>query len=61
MEMKWTNNKKYMHAYWQIPVPYDSKLQIIPHSNYHLLAAQQEPYNKACLLKKREQFRRSGH
>ena len=59
MEMKWTNSKKYMHAYWQIPVPYDSKLHIIPHSSY--LAAQQEPYNKAYLLKKREQFRRIGH
>ena len=35
----------YINA-WQIPVPYGSKLHILP-TSYHLLAAQQEPYKKA--------------
>ena len=34
-----------------LPVPYGSKLHIPP-TNYHLLAAQQEPYKKAQLLTK---------
>ena len=37
--------KMLYNAYWQIPVPYGSKLHIPP-TNYHLLAAQQEPYKK---------------
>ena len=36
----------YINAPRQIPVPYGSKLHIPP-TNYHLLAAQQEPYKKA--------------
>ena len=43
--------KCYINAYWQIPVPYGSKLHIPP-TNYHLLAAQQEPYKKAYPLTK---------
>ena len=40
--------KHYINA-WQIPVPYGSKLHTPP-TNYHLLAARQEPYKKAQLL-----------
>ena len=36
----------YINAQCQMPVPYGSKLHI-PSTNYHLLAAQQEPYKKA--------------
>ena len=35
----------YINAKWQIPVSYGSKLHI-PSTNYHLLAARQEPYKK---------------
>ena len=38
--------KTYINAPRQIPGPYGSKLHIPP-TNYHLLAAQQEPYKKA--------------
>ena len=44
--MQYKIKKYYINAYWQIPVPYGSKLHIPP-TNYHLLAAQQEPYKKA--------------
>ena len=37
--------KSYINAYWQIAVPYGSKLYTPP-TNYHLLAAQQEPDRK---------------
>ena len=36
-----------------MPVPYGSKLHIPP-ASYHLLAVQQEPYNKVHLLTKTE-------
>ena len=35
-------NKTILNAQWQTPVPYVSKLYIPP-TNYHSLAAQQEP------------------
>ena len=35
--------EKNIKAQSQIPVPYDSELHISP-TNYHLLAAQQAPY-----------------
>ena len=50
--MERNNIKKilYINAYSQIPVSYGSKLHIPP-TNYHLLAAQQEPYKKSLTLK----------
>ena len=41
--------KCYVNAWWQIPVPYVSKLHIQP-TNYHLLAAQPEPYKKSLTI-----------
>ena len=35
----------------EVPVPYGSMLRKPP-TNYHLLAAKQGPYQKACLLTK---------
>ena len=40
-----------MNAKWQIPVPYGSMLHIPP-TNFYLLAAKQNPYQKAYLLTK---------
>ena len=45
------NNKNYINAKQQIPVPYGSMLHIPP-TNLLLLAAKQEPYKKAHLLTK---------
>ena len=48
--------KNKINTQWQIPVPYGSMLHILP-TNYHFLAAEQQPYQKAYLLmKKTEEF-----
>lgn len=44
-----------VHGSWQIPVPYGRKLHIQP-TNYHLIAAQQEPYKTAGPLMKNLEF-----
>ena len=41
----------YLNAQWPVPVPFGSMLHIPP-TNYHLLAAKQEPFQKAFLLTK---------
>jgi len=38
-----------IYAYWQIPVPYGSKLHILP-SNYHSISGQQEAYKISLSL-----------
>ena len=53
---EWTETVKkwykyYVNAQRQIPVLYGSKLHITP-TNYHLVAAKQEPYRKVYLLTK---------
>ena len=46
-----SNKKSYINAQQQIPVLYGSMLHIPP-TNLLLLAAKQEPHEKACLLTK---------
>ena len=42
------NKTQYINARWQIPVPYN-KLHLPP-TNYHSLAAQQEPHTQKAYL-----------
>ena len=44
---EYKTEKRYINAYWQIPVPYGRELHLPPIS-YHLLAAQQESYQEIC-------------
>ena len=59
------NKNIHINASWQIPVPYDSKLHILP-TNY-LLVATQELYKKSLTLNKKclrtflKNFKRMDH